>query len=102
MGTTSACAENTNSTTPSVGLDGNYLRVRGEYPFFGQVCAAVVELPPRARRILPLTNTPCLSYGTTSACAENTFIKDKVGTFSGNYLRVRGEYWSGLLNRDFV
>ena len=51
-GTTSACAENTDSIQLTAALLGNYLRVRGEYPFFGQVGTAVVELPPRARRIL--------------------------------------------------
>ena len=31
-GTTSACAENTYSDDPKVSKNGNYLRVRGEYP----------------------------------------------------------------------
>ena len=50
-GTTSACAENTNTTTGRPQSYGNYLRVRGEYlnrlnaSFWGW------ELPPRARRI---------------------------------------------------
>ena len=32
QGTTSACAENTYSDDPKVSKNGNYLRVRGEYP----------------------------------------------------------------------
>ena len=32
MGTTSACAENTDKTLAFDELAGNYLRVRGEYP----------------------------------------------------------------------
>ena len=50
------------------------------------------ELPPRARRIPPATRPPNFPTGTTSACAENTFISGGAGGGSGNYLRVRGEY----------
>ena len=72
FGTTSACAENT-KPTPARGFRyGNYLRVRGEYPFCrGKVCLSV-ELPPRARRI------PMKIF---------VFVSPW-----GNYLRVRGEY----------
>ena len=51
MGTTSACAENTEGGITGRDLVRNYLRVRGEYrrkswpPIFAR------ELPPRARRI---------------------------------------------------
>ena len=51
-----------------------------------------MELPPRTRRIPLSARDQRRFFGTTSAHAENTFIKDKVGTFSGNYLRARGEY----------
>ena len=30
--------------------------------------------------------------GTTSACAENTLVKQQGLSLAGNYLRVRGEY----------
>ena len=35
--------------------------------------------------------------GTTSACAENTFIDGFTEADAGNYLRVRGEYDLGFL-----
>ena len=52
----------------------------------------ILELPPRARRIrnLPIPNS--VTFGTTSACAENTDLVAIVGGAVGNYLRVRGEY----------
>ena len=91
-GTTSAYAEN----TPERGHDfiprRNYLRVRGEYllPF----CLGIIrmELPPRTRRILRSKLLARLSYGTTSAYAENTCLI-LIGCHPlRNYLRVRGEY----------
>ena len=72
-GTTSACAENTIPQDQAIGDEGNYLRVRGEYPHNCYRSTASAELPPRARRILRSTLLTRLSYGTTSACAENTF-----------------------------
>ena len=51
IGTTSACAENTNTCGTTHYRGWNYLRVRGEYAC--PQCDAVKkwELPPRARRI---------------------------------------------------
>ena len=72
-GTTSACAENTLKTrTERVPL-GNYLRVRGEYEISEGLFAHVAELPPRARRIHVGCAGELNDFGTTSACAENTF-----------------------------
>ena len=73
---------------------GNYLRVRGEYGyrFVSSVC--YMELPPRARRIQFMPSDYDLRGGTTSACAENTPLGDDGFTSPGNYLRVRGEYFS--------
>ena len=96
-GTTSAYAEN----TPERGHDfiprRNYLRVRGEYllPF----CLGIIrmELPPRTRRILRSKLLARLSYGTTSAYAENTSKNRLKSGKTGNYLRVRGEYISNLI-----
>ena len=51
-GTTSACAENTFAIRWGNNTNRNYLRVRGEYPYYNN---------PRPR-----------PQGTTSACAENT------------------------------
>ena len=71
-GTTSACAENTDDP---IGYDGppwNYLRVRGEYGLRGVIAGCMMELPPRARRILSLPKRIEALRGTTSACAENT------------------------------
>ena len=53
---------------------------------------ATGELPPRARRIPVATSVTSTSAGTTSACAENTPLAGMLTRFSGNYLRVRGEY----------
>ena len=50
-GTTSACAENTGTATPTGGYHGNYLRVRGEYAKALKEMGINAELPPRARRI---------------------------------------------------
>ena len=91
-GTTSACAENTCRLGQIRSWWGNYLRVRGEYRSQQVVPRAIWELPPRARRILPVRGQPLATPGTTSACAENT-IMALTGCFSTrNYLRVRGEY----------
>jgi len=51
-----------------------------------------MELPPRARRIPGITPKHNPSTGTTSACAENTWVSWVPGRLSWNYLRVRGEY----------
>ena len=51
MGTTSACAENTDPRWVAHSSGRNYLRVRGEYPWIVRVAGASAELPPRARRI---------------------------------------------------
>ena len=71
-GTTSACAENTNTSAKSACGKWNYLRVRGEY---------------REK-----TRKPVEFVGTTSACAENTQKTAYDYKDAGNYLRVRGEY----------
>ena len=51
---------------------GNYLRVRGEYTYTGNIYGGQKELPPRARRILAKDTASRPNAGTTSACAENT------------------------------
>ena len=91
-GTTSACAENTNRVQPGRYPDRNYLRVRGEYlqSVYSRITRG--ELPPRARRILHTLSIKLRQQGTTSACAENTFINITLHTTHRNYLRVRGEY----------
>ena len=71
-GTTSACAENTAKTLLPHHSSGNYLRVRGEYGVPGHMMDMDEELPPRARRILFLSENVTPNSGTTSACAENT------------------------------
>ena len=50
-GTTSAYAENTAWCMPQGSLQGNYLRVRGEYCTVSISAHAPRELPPRTRRI---------------------------------------------------
>ena len=71
-GTTSACAENTMPPIILRWWGGNYLRVRGEYVTEPPSKIAVLELPPRARRIQPEAPAAEPEVGTTSACAENT------------------------------
>ena len=78
IGTTSACAENTNYRSARPCPNRNYLRVRGEYGTF------------RLRK-------NCFS-GTTSACAENTTPGQNLLGIERNYLRVRGEYFMTLAN----
>ena len=51
-GTTSACAENTVRLRDKNHKGGNYLRVRGEYAISSGLVKPLMELPPRARRIL--------------------------------------------------
>ena len=55
----------------------------------------LMELPPRARRILNIFLNICTELGTTSACAENTASSYLLILIVWNYLRVRGEYHSG-------
>ena len=74
VGTTSACAENTDTKSMSHQLGRNYLRVRGEYQMRGWGLGAGGELPPRARRILDQEAETMPIRGTTSACAENTVM----------------------------
>ena len=72
QGTTSACAENTRLCRLPRGLRRNYLRVRGEYSPVSPIGRGLLELPPRARRILTCLIGWTMCLGTTSACAENT------------------------------
>ena len=94
VGTTSACAENTSPTWWQPPQCRNYLRVRGEYAQAQAKCCYPWELPPRARRILLLIVVAAGEVGTTSACAENTTLGRGGAVASGNYLRVRREYFS--------
>ena len=91
-GTTSACAENTLSTPCLFTHLVNYLRVRGEYNYGPDRLFLNKELPPRARRIRTTFLHHFEEYGTTSACAENTYPQWDVWPPPWNYLRVRGEY----------
>ena len=72
LGTTSACAENTQSWGVRIGRWRNYLRVRGEYYSRASQAGLMMELPPRARRIRSFAPETTPLPGTTSACAENT------------------------------
>ena len=91
-GTTSACAENTSITGSIKKISENYLRVRGEYSSLKVALLALLELPPRARRIHLKRGHILAFLGTTSACAENTVFPDQTRPTHRNYLRVRGEY----------
>ena len=72
FGTTSACAENTNSLPHKILSIWNYLRVRGEYRLWKTATSITSELPSRARRIRELRRVQAENARTTSACAENT------------------------------
>ena len=75
--------------------------MRGEYPYRVAQLVQKTELPPRARRILLITDFQQRSLGTTSACAENTGPQRHRPPAPRNYLRVRGEYSSfpiGIIN----
>ena len=91
-GTTSACAENTRGGRFRAIFSGNYLRVRGEYGWVTIESEPLMELPPRARRILEPGIQAQAHAGTTSACAENTSTSWAAAITRWNYLRVRGEY----------
>ena len=93
-GTTSACAENTWPARLWRWSTRNYLRVRGEYTMGMVLLRPHQELPPRARRIRILYHATTNISGTTSACAENTDLGQGHVTALGNYLRVRGEYFT--------
>ena len=93
-GTTSACAENTRAPGLYPHQARNYLRVRGEYGHHQGRGLPAWELPPRARRILDSLIHKVHNLGTTSACAENTICPVPPLNTRGNYLRVRGEYFS--------
>ena len=92
IGTTSACAENTDGHHHHSSLDRNYLRVRGEYQIVELSPYPPMELPPRARRIQEDFSKAVDDFGTTSACAENTINARNINHHARNYLRVRGEY----------
>ena len=98
-GTTSACAENTVFPDQTRPTHRNYLRVRGEYGAEGGAWFAVLELPPRARRIHWIDHRSFIDLGTTSACAENTRSASMKFRIVRNYLRVRGEYSCPPLSR---
>ena len=99
-GTTSACAENTGHASPMCNMNGNYLRVRGEYEKLGELHTVALELPPRARRIPPVGVCGYARFGTTSACAENTVGVRLPHLPPRNYLRVRGEYIIAIITRN--
>ena len=92
LGTTSACAENTQHHGIVDQCGWNYLRVRGEYCPQRILDRRRLELPPRARRIRHIPHSTHMASGTTSACAENTMIPPPFKRKEWNYLRVRGEY----------
>ena len=101
-GTTSACAENTQFSRLHLQLLGNYLRVRGEYTSNLAKAHRETELPPRARRIHPRRRSKQHHPGTTSACAENTWLGTCATGAWWNYLRVRGEYWVAAAPLDWM
>ena len=100
-GTTSACAENTPLATQRRTATANYLRMRGEYYEPSLEPSGEPELPPHARRIRKTDPTVNRFFGTTSACAENTPIRTGQRHPRENYLRMRGEYPTGVTSMNF-
>ena len=92
IGTTSACAENTYDPYRNGKPQWNYLRMRGEYSAVCLYEGPSVELPPHARRIPSGLIWLYTTFGTTSACAENTDWGAAGTPLPRNYLRMRGEY----------
>ena len=76
--------------------------MRGEYIVLSSRSLLFKELPPHARRILPLTAQDQNNLGTTSACAENTPPLHHDVTFHRNYLRMRGEYITMTCCNDWI
>ena len=76
-GTTSVCAENTAAGEIDYGIPGNYLRMRGEYADTQSSFFTQSELPPHARRILGGLTDSLPIVRTTSACAENTWVRNQ-------------------------
>ena len=75
--------------------------MRGEYWDYQGDCEPQAELPPRARRILCYPAGKPDDTGTTSACAENTKLRDSPTSIPWNYLRVRGEYMRSIVRTSF-
>ena len=98
VGTTSACAENTQRICRPRRQWRNYLRMRGEYDVPHYMNLTPVELPPHARRIHRHATHHVWHTGTTSACAENTSAHTYRWRTTRNYLRMRGEYSDHLLS----
>ena len=72
--------------------------MRGEYEMIKDNRIDLLELPPRARRILRAVGGVACVAGTTSACAENTVSTGVLVALTRNYLRVRGEYSACTVN----
>ena len=91
QGNTSACAEKSRVRNDRRMSARKYLRVRGEEASVNRRSAAVVEIPPRARRrgTHPITSADL--RGNTSACAEKSGSHSSSPSSQRKYLRVRGE-----------
>ena len=66
--------------------------MRGEYVCPKSQKRRSMELPPHARRIPSPLCFALSPPGTTSACAENTSVRNPRNGGQWNYLRMRGEY----------
>ena len=71
--------------------------MRGEYVCPKSQKRRSMELPPHARRIPSPLCFALSPPGTTSACAENTSVRNPRNGGQWNYLRMRGEYLGVLL-----
>ena len=90
-GITSACAEKSRLEYRPYHPHRNYLRMRGEEERLMSARAAVMELPPHARRRVGSRLLEHLLQGITSACAEKRAPAASWNSSGWNYLRMRGE-----------
>ena len=90
-GITSACAEKSFCSIPTVRQPRNYLRMRGEERGRKNHYRASLELPPHARRRDGFLSSVLMAKGITSACAEKSGHRCQWWRPDWNYLRMRGE-----------
>ena len=93
VGITSACAEQTNSSTTSSATSGDHLRVCGADSSVHHSGVMIWGSPPRVRSRLRDCQSVRQPVGITSACAEQTRYRSRLRNHRGDHLRVCGADW---------
>ncbi|BAM28080.1 hypothetical protein CULC0102_1882 [Corynebacterium ulcerans 0102] len=96
-GTTSAYAEKSRRNAKNRSRARNYLRIRGEKDYLRGDYDDAEELPPHTRRKATRKRRHKTQLRTTSAYAEKRTLDKDVLEDLRNYLRIRGEKPSGLI-----